>query len=268
MHPFHVGREYPRPELLEFVGSKQQQAGVLWGDKASGCVIVTSGGRHGARIGYSDERLSDGSWWYFGQGRSGDHLLTNPANRRLAAGLHTILLFTTREPTAAEVRQRGNYQKLFSYQGMFNVCSHEEIVPEKGARAGDRLIRFLLNPVGSDASIVLPDDVGPTTLAGLRERLSVVSKPSCPPCKLSVIQYRQRCGLVKRYALLRARGKCEACGSPAPFVDDTGKGFLEVHHIFRLADDGVDAPENVAAVALIVISAPTILPIDFLSKRS
>ena len=31
-------------------------------------------------------------------------------------------------------------------------------------------------------------------------------------------------------------------------MDDTGKGFLEVHHIFRLADDGVDAPENVAAV--------------------
>jgi 5-methylcytosine-specific restriction protein A len=33
-----------------------------------------------------------------------------------------------------------------------------------------------------------------------------------------------------------------------PFVDDAGNGFLEVHHIYRLADEGDDAPENVAAV--------------------
>jgi len=31
MHPFHAGREYPRPELLAFVGSKQQQSRVLGG---------------------------------------------------------------------------------------------------------------------------------------------------------------------------------------------------------------------------------------------
>lgn len=69
-----------------------------------------------------------------------------------------------------------------------------------------------------------------------------------PGLGLSVIKYRQRSELVRRYASLRTRGTCEGCGSPAPFVDDHGNGFLEVHHIFRLANDGIDEPGNVAAV--------------------
>jgi 5-methylcytosine-specific restriction protein A len=248
MHPFQLGREYPRPELLSFVGSKQQQAGVLWGPSSPGCIIVTSGGRHGAKVGYSDEPLPDGSWWYFGQGRSGDHLLGNPANRRLADGLHTVLLFSTREPTAAEVRERGNYQKLFRFRGMFNACSHETLIPADGTRKGDKLLRFLLAPVAADMPSSVPGDAGPSTLAALREQCAAASRLGPVGNRLTVAQYRQRSALVKRYALLRSGGKCEACGSEAPFVDDAGNGFLEVHHVHRLADEGIDAPGNVAAV--------------------
>lgn len=248
MHPFHLGREYLRPELLSFLGSKQQQAGVLWGDDSPGCIIVTSGGRHGAKVGYFDEPLLDGSWWYFGQGRSGDHSLENQANRRLAEGLHTILLFTTREPTAAEVRQRGNYQKLFRFQGMFNACGHEAVSPLEGTRKGDKLLRFLLLPVNGSLPASVPDAAGSSTVAALRKQVEAAIQPSSATSRLAIAQYRQRSGLVKRYALLRAGGKCEACGSAPPFVDDAGNGFLEVHHICRLADEGIDAPENVAAV--------------------
>lgn len=248
MHPFHAGREYPRSELLAFLGSKQQQSGVLWGSESPGCLIVTSGGRHGAKAGYSDERLHDGSWWYFGQGSTGNHCLENPANARLASGRHTILLFSTREPTAAEVRERGNYQKLFAFQGMFNVCAHETVTPQKGPRKGDRLLRFLLAPVATDVSTIALVAPEVLDLAALRNRLAVQSGRGVPRLGLTVIEYRQRSELVRRYALLRARGMCEACGAPPPFVDDHGNGFLEVHHIFRLADDGVDEPGNVAAV--------------------
>jgi 5-methylcytosine-specific restriction protein A len=248
MHPFQLGREYPRSELLSFIGSKQQQAGVLCGGGSPGCIIVTSGGRHGAKVGYSDEALPDGSWWYFGQGRSGDHMPGNPANRRLAEGLQTVLLFTTREPTAAEVRQRGNYQKLFRFQGMFNVCGHETVSPAEGTRNGDKLLRFLLVPASGEVPAIVPGDAGLFTLIALRKQLAEAVEPILAPSRLTVAQYRQRSGLVKRYALLRAAGKCEACGSVPPFVDDAGNGFLEVHHICRLADEGIDAPENVAAV--------------------
>ena len=248
MHPFQLGQEYPRSELLFFVGSRQHQAGVLWGSSAPGCIIVTSGGRHGAKVGYSDEPLPDGSWWYFGQGRTGDHLLENPANRRLAKGLHTVLLFTTREPTAAEVRHRGNYQKLFRFQGMFNACGHETVSPAQGARKGDKLLRFLLLPVGEAGTTSVPDGSGPSTLATMRAQLASVPQLAATASRLTVANYRQRSGLVRRYALLRAAGRCEACGGVPPFVDDAGNGFLEVHHIYRLADEGDDAPENVAAV--------------------
>lgn len=248
MHPFQLGQEYPRSELLSFVGSRQLQAGVLWGSSSPGSIIVTSGGRHGAKVGYSDELLPDGSWWYFGQGRAGDHLLENPANRRLAEGLHTVRLFTTREPTAAEVRQRGNYQKMFRFRGMFNACGHETVSPGEGARKGDKLLRFLLLPVSGAMPTSVPAAPGPSTLAAMRAQLAAVPQLGCAASRLTVAVYRQRSGLVRRYALLRAAGRCEACGGVPPFVDDAGNGFLEVHHIYRLADEGDDAPENVAAL--------------------
>ena len=49
--------------------------------------------------------------------------------------------------------------------------------------------------------------------------------------------------------LLRANGICERCKQEAPFLrrkDETP--YLEVHHIVRLADGGVDSVENALAL--------------------
>jgi 5-methylcytosine-specific restriction protein A len=62
------------------------------------------------------------------------------------------------------------------------------------------------------------------------------------------VQYHQRCAQIRRYARLRASGTCEGCGVQAPFLSEDGSPFLEVHHLVRLADDGPDTPENVAAL--------------------
>jgi hypothetical protein len=43
---------------------------------------------------------------------------------------------------------------------------------------------------------------------------------------------------VKAWVLKTARGKCECCQMAAPFVDTDGLPYLEVHHIWRLADGG------------------------------
>lgn len=45
-----------------------------------------------------------------------------------------------------------------------------------------------------------------------------------------------------------AAGKCESCGSHAPFKDDNGRPFLEVHHVVPLAEGGADKVENAVAV--------------------
>jgi hypothetical protein len=46
----------------------------------------------------------------------------------------------------------------------------------------------------------------------------------------------------------RAKGECELCCKPAPFVRPNGETFLEVHHIQPLSEGGSDTVENAAAL--------------------
>ena len=49
--------------------------------------------------------------------------------------------------------------------------------------------------------------------------------------------------------LQRANGHCEYCKNPAPFKkDNNGEGYLEVHHIISLAENGDDTIENAVAL--------------------
>jgi len=49
--------------------------------------------------------------------------------------------------------------------------------------------------------------------------------------------------------LYRADGKCEGCGSPAPFVRKSdGSLYLEVHHVVQLALGGDDTVDNAIAL--------------------
>lgn len=49
--------------------------------------------------------------------------------------------------------------------------------------------------------------------------------------------------------LQRANGVCDYCDQPAPFMKDSdGQGFLEVHHIIPLADNGDDTIANAVAL--------------------
>jgi len=239
--PYVDGGEYVRADLLAFVGSRQRQSGVLWGARRPGALICTSGGRHGIRAGYQDQEFL-GGWIYFGQGTSGDQSLTNPANRRLASRAYSILLFTTREPTACEIRSAGNYGKRFRYQGEFNVLDYDLVQVAYGSRAGQTLIQFNLVRISgaedetyySSTSTVNVRAISQTGAAtAIRERIA---------------SYRIRSQQVRKSALDRAAGHCEGCNAPAPFITEEGAPFLEVHHILRLADEGLDALENVAAL--------------------
>lgn len=249
--PFTAGVEYLRQELLGFVGSKQAQSGVIWGPLQPGCVICTSGGRHGKKAGYFDEPSSDGSWLYFGQGGSGDQSLGNAANSKLLAGDRSVLLFTAREPTAKEITKRGGYGKLFTFQGAFNVAGVESVIPDTGPRKGNRLLRFFLIRAMEQTFIDTPRSLEsgevPLGLHDLRQQLSAEIH-GVAFSRLSMIEYRRRSQAVHRYAQLRANGSCELCLKPAPFHSEAGHPYLEVHHIHRLADDGPDAPQNVAAI--------------------
>ena len=53
---------------------------------------------------------------------------------------------------------------------------------------------------------------------------------------------------VKAWCLERAKGKCESCSQPAPFVDGRQQPYLELHHVLPLADGGSDSCHNAVAV--------------------
>ncbi len=53
---------------------------------------------------------------------------------------------------------------------------------------------------------------------------------------------------VKAWVLKKASGKCECCGSEAPFTTAQGEPFLEVHHLRRLTDGGSDTVTNAVAL--------------------
>lgn len=53
---------------------------------------------------------------------------------------------------------------------------------------------------------------------------------------------------VKAWVLESAKGICECCASPAPFVAVSGEPFLEVHHVRQLSDGGSDTVQNAVAI--------------------
>lgn len=252
---FILNEKYERTELLKFIGSKQPQSGIIWNKEGSDSIIVTTGGRHTKRVGYSDNLQADGSWIYTGQGENGDQNPHSFANSLLTNLDKKVLLFSTLEPNSKEVLERGNHKKLYQFEGVYEVSSWKLETQTDGKRKGDKLVKYILQPVEEydDQNTLFQDPLEnillePSEFYNLRKKaLEHANKPS----KSNIVvltEYKKRSIEIKKYALLRANGQCENCGKDAPFVNSNNIPFLEVHHIFSLADDGPDHPINVAAI--------------------
>jgi 5-methylcytosine-specific restriction protein A len=78
-------------------------------------------------------------------------------------------------------------------------------------------------------------------------RLRPVGVTAPTKVRASAMSFR-RSVEVAEWVLKQAKGKCELCGNPAPFVRVTGEGYLEVHHVQPLAEGGPDTVDNAVAV--------------------
>ena len=58
----------------------------------------------------------------------------------------------------------------------------------------------------------------------------------------------QRDPTVKAWILYNARGICELCGQPGPFLRPNGERFLETYHVIELGSGGTDTVNNVVAL--------------------
>jgi 5-methylcytosine-specific restriction protein A len=53
---------------------------------------------------------------------------------------------------------------------------------------------------------------------------------------------------ISEYVKRRAKGICQLCNNPAPFIGRDGKPFLESHHIEWLSNGGDDSTQNTVAI--------------------
>ena len=85
------------------------------------------------------------------------------------------------------------------------------------------------------------------TVAERRRRLA--KAPRRPEQRQTTATVFIRNPVVVAEVLHRAKGKCEACREPAPFMRKSDKTpYLEVHHKKRLIDGGHDTVENAIAL--------------------
>jgi 5-methylcytosine-specific restriction protein A len=102
-----------------------------------------------------------------------------------------------------------------------------------------------------DNAVTSDEEQLDSRVANLLER-GLAGKPKgqvTPNTIQSTSQTFTRDPLVKAWILENAKGLCELCGNLGPFTDKkTGYGFLEVHHVTPLANNGSDTIENATAL--------------------
>jgi 5-methylcytosine-specific restriction endonuclease McrA len=117
---------------------------------------------------------------------------------------------------------------------------------------------FLLNEI-LDRSKFIVSDLEPThdenklqqRTRQIRKNIKLADKPigQQNPKKTEITTTTYfRDPAVRAWVLENAIGKCEACGSDAPFFLPDGYPFLEVHHMIPIAHGGADTIENTIAL--------------------
>ncbi|MEB7642755.1 HNH endonuclease [Acinetobacter pittii] len=115
---------------------------------------------------------------------------------------------------------------------------------EKGG-VGEYISLMEMAPVicETEEELALKTEILKKTLGNkLPKGLKVPKKIS----KSSIIYYRD--AAVRAYILLNANGVCELCDKEAPFRDESGNPYLEVHHVLPLSCNGSDTITNTVAL--------------------
>ncbi len=236
---FEKGQIYVRRELHDKYGGNRQ-SGISRCPKHGIILLFTS--ERGKEFGYEDG-WKDGFFYYCGEGQIGDMKFVrgNKAIRDHQIEGYELHLF--------ESISKG----MVKYIGQF-VCvgyDFQEGHDLKGNRR--KMIVFKLMPYEDFIEFTktldseFQVDFGNTEFTMLRE-LAYGRATLSPKIKEAKANYIERAGIIKEYALMRAKGRCEFCNSPAPFLTKELRPYLEIHHIHRLSDGGPDDPRWVIAL--------------------
>jgi 5-methylcytosine-specific restriction protein A len=239
---FIPGQVYRRGALHDEYGG-QRQGGISTPKDHQ--IIFLFTGEGGEQYGYEDGWQADDLYYYTGEGQNGDMQLIrgNRAIDEHTASRKDIHLFQQAQP--AHVR----------YVGQF-VCSGYHVRLAAGSDGKDRqAITFELIPIEDfahelqrpEVAEVDVSEISADALRTLRELALEDSSTGVEAVERRALS-RRRSEAIRQYVLGRARGICEGCHLPAPFLTVAGTPYLEPHHIRRLSDGGPDHPGCVAAV--------------------
>jgi hypothetical protein len=110
------------------------------------------------------------------------------------------------------------------------------------------------NFLAKEVSLVESAQVGNIDLR--KEELDTLEKAQLPipignrnpQTTASEVTLIQRDDSVKEWVLQQAKGKCESCEKPSPFIKTDGLPYLEVHHVRQLSNNGPDLVTNAVAL--------------------
>jgi 5-methylcytosine-specific restriction protein A len=235
---FEVDRVYNRRADIHARFGGQQQGGIITPANHPLVIIIT--GEEGLQHGYADRHRPDGVFEYFGEGQIGDMpwVRGNRAIREHSADGRSLLLFK-KEKTGLR------YQGELVYDDF-----HIEQAPDREGAMRAAIVFELryLNAVEEAVAAEIMPTSDNVSLDDLRKRaFAAISTPADATTTATRTVY-QRSRDVKVYVLKRAKGRCEGCRQPAPFLRADGSPYLEPHHIRRVSDGGPDDPRYVIAV--------------------
>lgn len=240
---FKIGVSYTNEEVRkEFVCSPQ--SGMRPSNTTNTLVLISN---HIRSI--YDDRWINSTLMYTGQGKKGDQELKRN-NRTLAesgsnnVGLHLFEVFK---------------ENQYTYVGIVHLSDNPFQEVQNDETGKERLVWvFPLQRATNQNEYILPSFLLQERDEQVIKKLSKLSyeelhelalqSPKKPSKRLSSTQVYERNLKVSLFVKERAKGKCELCGFPAPFLNSKKQPYLETHHINWLSKDGEDTPKNTVAL--------------------
>lgn len=189
---------------------------------------------------YHDEWKS-GILYYTGMGKIGDQVLTGNQNRTLYES----------DTNGVEVHLFEVLEKAcYTYRGVYVLADQpyqDQQIDDSGAMR--KVWIFPLKPLEIEDNNI--SKIQEKDLVALSENELVQRSQRCylsnEPKKSEVTVY-YRDPYLKMLVKKIAKGICQLCKEPAPFLDPYGSPYLEEHHVQQLANGGKDEISNVVAL--------------------
>lgn len=240
---FQLGATYDRQTEIHSLFGGNHRTGISVSKNYPAIFIFS--GETGKQYGYTDQWNEDNSaYLYTGEGKRG-HMTLDRNNLAIAEHAKTgraLYLFKSLGKSNGY-----RFEGEFSCADTFREPQLDELKEERSA------IVFRLVPDDSpepinEADIKEKADL-PSTLEAARQAAIAACTPgTTEPGQSAPRKIYQRSRKVTHYVLMRAKGTCECCLKPAPFIKKDGTPYLEPHHVNRLSDGGLDHPRYVGAI--------------------